>query len=87
MRDSGRAFALNFRSPNLRRAQLAFGAMRAGEWAVMVTLGVVAFRDGRAAAVGLVAALRRALGAAAGGRRRDPGGGRRDRPAGARRDR
>ena len=58
MRDSGRAFALNFRSPNLRRAQLAFGAMWAGEWAVMVTIGVVAFRDGGAAAVGVVATLR-----------------------------
>jgi MFS family permease len=58
MRDSGRAFALNVRTPNLRRAQLAFGAMWAGEWAVMVTIGVVAFRDGGAAAVGVVATLR-----------------------------
>jgi hypothetical protein len=29
-----------------------------GEWAVMVTLGVVAFRDGGSAAVGVVTALR-----------------------------
>ncbi len=42
----------------MRRAQLSFGAMWVGEWAVMVTLAVVAFRDGGAAAVGLVAALR-----------------------------
>jgi len=56
--DSGRAIVMNARSPALRRAQLSFGAMWAGEWAVMVTLGVVAFRDGGAAAVGLVAALR-----------------------------
>jgi hypothetical protein len=32
--------------------------MWAGEWAVMVAIGVVAFRDGGTAAVGLVAALR-----------------------------
>jgi MFS family permease len=44
----------------LRRAQLSFGAMWAGEWAVMVALGVVAFRDGGAAAVGLVTAARMA---------------------------
>ncbi len=56
--DSGRAFVLTVRSPTLRRAQLSFGLMWAGEWAVMVTLGVVAFRDGGAAAVGLVTALR-----------------------------
>jgi Cyclic nucleotide-binding domain/Transmembrane secretion effector len=56
--DSGRAVVLTAQSPTLRRAQLSFGAMWAGEWALMVTLGVVAFRDGGAAAVGLVAALR-----------------------------
>jgi len=58
IRDSARAFGLTVRNPAMRRAQLSFGAMWAGEWAVMVTLGVVAFRDGGAAAVGLVAALR-----------------------------
>src|SRR5215211_2081881 len=60
IRDSSRACALAIRSRNLRRAQLSFGAMWAGEWAVMVTIGVVAFRDGGAAAVGLVALLRMA---------------------------
>src|SRR5215212_4663628 len=60
IRDSSRACALTIRSRNLRRAQLSFGAMWAGEWAVMVTIGVVAFRHGGAAAVGLVALLRMA---------------------------
>src|SRR5215204_5942129 len=45
-------------STTLRRAQLSFGVMWAGEWAVMVALGVVAFRDGGAAAVGVVTAVR-----------------------------
>jgi Cyclic nucleotide-binding domain/Major Facilitator Superfamily len=45
-------------SATLRRAQLSFGVMWAGEWAVTVALGVVAFRDGGAAAVGLVTAAR-----------------------------
>jgi len=58
IRDSSRACALTIRSRNLRRAQLSFGAMWAGEWAVMVTIGVVAFRDGGAAAVGVVGVLR-----------------------------
>ena len=39
---------------------MSFGAMWAGEWAVMVALGVVAFRDGGAAAVGAVTAMRMA---------------------------
>ena len=56
--DSGRALVLTVRSPTLWRAQLSFGVMWAGEWAVMVTLGVVAYRAGGAPAVGLVTALR-----------------------------
>jgi MFS family permease len=48
------------RSGPLRRAQLSFGAMWAGEAAVLVALGVVAFRDGGVAAVGIVTALRMA---------------------------
>jgi hypothetical protein len=55
---SGQALALTWRSPALRRAQLSFGAMWAGEWAVMVTVGVVAFKDAGAAGVGVVAAAR-----------------------------
>jgi MFS family permease len=57
-REAAHACALNLRNPNLRRSQLAFGAIWASEWATMVTLGVVAYRDGGAGAVGLVALLR-----------------------------
>ena len=56
--DAAAACSRNVRSPNLRRAQLAFGSMWAGEWAATVALGVVAFRDGGATAVGLVGLLR-----------------------------
>lgn len=48
------------RSPNLRRAQAAFGMAWTGEWAATVALGVVAFRDGGGAAVGLVGLARMA---------------------------
>jgi hypothetical protein len=58
MSDTGRAIALTVRSASLRRAQLSFALIWAGEWTVMVTLGVVAFRDGGSAAVGVVMALR-----------------------------
>jgi MFS family permease len=47
-------------SGTLRRAQLSFLAMWGAEAAVMVALSVVAFRDGGAAAVGIVTALRMA---------------------------
>ena len=60
------AFATNLRSRDLRRAQLAFGAAWTSEWALTVGLAIVAFRDGGAAAVGLVALLRLAPGAVAG---------------------
>ena len=46
------------RSPNLRRAQLSFGLAWAAEWAVTIAIGILAFRDGGAAAVGLVAMAR-----------------------------
>jgi hypothetical protein len=46
------------RSTPLRRAQLSFGLIWAGEWALTVGLGVFAFRDGGAAAVGAVTAVR-----------------------------
>jgi MFS family permease len=44
----------------LRRAQISFGAMWAGESAFMVSLAVVAFGDGGVAAVGVVTAARMA---------------------------
>lgn len=52
------AFASNARNPNLRRAQLAFFGACTAEWAFTVALGIVAYRDGGAAAVGLVGLLR-----------------------------
>jgi Cyclic nucleotide-binding domain/Major Facilitator Superfamily len=58
MRTRAGALAQVAHSTTLRRAQLSFGVMWAGEWAVMVALGVVAFRDGGAAAVGVVTAVR-----------------------------
>jgi Na+/melibiose symporter-like transporter len=56
--NSAVACSVNLRSPNLRRAQAAFGLIWAGEWAATVAIGVVAFRHGGAAAVGLVAVAR-----------------------------
>jgi hypothetical protein len=47
----------------LRRAQVSFAAMWAGESAFMVALGVVAFRDGGVGAVGLVTGAQMALAA------------------------
>jgi MFS family permease len=51
-----------YRGP-LRRAQISFAAMWAGESAFMVALAVVAFRDGGVAAVGAVTAARMAAAA------------------------
>jgi MFS family permease len=56
--EGGAALASNLRRPDLRRAQLAFGSAYAAEWAFTVALGVVAFRDGGATAVGIVALIR-----------------------------
>ena len=56
--DSARAFAATARNPSLLRAQSAFGAAWTAEWAFTVGLGVVAFRDGGATAVGVVAFVR-----------------------------
>jgi MFS family permease len=57
---SGRAIALTVRNRNLLRVQLSFGAAWTSEWAFIVALSVVAFRDGGATAVGLIAFLRAA---------------------------
>jgi Major Facilitator Superfamily len=61
----GQAAALlqTARTPNLRRAQLSFGAAWTAECAVTVALGVLAFRDGGATGVGLVAMVRMVPGA------------------------
>src|ERR671913_2237015 len=52
------AFASNAVNSNLRRAQLSFLGAWTAEWAFTVALGIVAYRDGGAAALGLVGLLR-----------------------------
>jgi MFS family permease len=54
------AFGSNARNPSLRRAQLSFLGAWTAEWAFTVGLGIVAYRDGGATAVGLVGLLRMA---------------------------
>ena len=54
------AIASNARNPSLRRAQLSFLGAWTAEWAFTVGLGIVAYRDGGATAVGLVGLLRMA---------------------------
>jgi MFS family permease len=54
------AFSSNARNRSLRRAQLSFLGAWTAEWAFTVGLGIVAYRDGGAAAVGLVGLLRMA---------------------------
>lgn len=66
IQEAGTAFAENVRSRDLRRAQLSFGSAWASEWAFTIGLSIVAFRDGGATAVGLVALLRLAPSAVAG---------------------
>jgi hypothetical protein len=58
--ESAHAFSVIARNRNLRRAQLAFGAAWASEWALTVALAIVAVRDGGATAVGVVAFVRMA---------------------------
>src|SRR5215208_831083 len=52
------AFASNAVNDNLRRAQLSYFAAWTAEWAFTVALGIVAYRDGGATALGLVGLLR-----------------------------
>src|ERR671910_1974203 len=56
--EAGAAFTSNWRNPALRRAQLSFLGAWTAEWAFTVALGIVAYRDGGAAALGLVGLLR-----------------------------
>ena len=46
------------RNPNVRRAELAWGAAIAAEWAHFVALGVFAYEEGGAAAVGVAGLVR-----------------------------
>jgi MFS family permease len=57
---TGRALVASARNRNLLRVQLSFGTSWTAEWAFVVALGVVAYRDGGATTVGLVAFLRMA---------------------------
>ncbi|UUZ60837.1 MFS transporter [Nocardioides sp. B-3] len=56
--DAAAAFTSNARNPDLRRAQLSFLGAWTAEWAFTVGLGIVAYRDGGAAALGLIGLLR-----------------------------
>ena len=56
--DAAAAFTSNARNPDLRRAQLAFLGAWTAEWAFTVALGIVAYRHGGAAELGLVGLLR-----------------------------
>lgn len=56
--DAAAAFTSNARNPDLRRAQLGFLGAWTAEWAFTVGLGIVAYRDGGATALGLVGLLR-----------------------------
>lgn len=48
------AFERTLRVPNLRRAQLSFGAAWSSWWVATVAVGILAFHHGGAAAVGIV---------------------------------
>lgn len=49
------------RNPALRKVQLSFAAVWTSDWALTVAVGVIAFRDGGATLVGIIAALRMAV--------------------------
>src|SRR5215207_2415992 len=58
LRAAADAFVSNALNSNLRRAQLSFLGAWTADWAFTVALGIVAYRDGGATAVGLVGLLR-----------------------------
>ena len=55
------ALAVTLRNGDLRRAQSSFAASWTSEWALTVVVGVVAYGEGGAALVGIIAAVRMAL--------------------------
>lgn len=58
LRDSARSFGRVFRNPNIRRIEGAWAASIIAHWAYGIALAVYAYRDGGAAAVGLVGLVR-----------------------------
>jgi MFS family permease len=56
--EAAAAFSSNWRNPNLRRSQLSFLGAWTAEWAFTVALGIVAYNDGGALALGLVGLIR-----------------------------
>jgi MFS family permease len=52
------AFAVAVRNENIRRAELAWGAVIAAEWAHFVAFGVFAYEEGGASAVGIAGLVR-----------------------------
>jgi MFS family permease len=56
--DSARSFGQVFRNPNIRRIEGAWAASILAHWAYGIALAVFAYRDGGAAAVGLVGLVR-----------------------------
>ena len=55
------ALAATMKNGDLRRAQSSFAASWTSEWALTVVVGVIAYGEGGAALVGIIAALRMAL--------------------------
>src|SRR6188508_2716682 len=58
LRESTRAFAEVFRNPNLRRVELSWAGTVCTYWIFIVALGLYAYDQGGATAVGLVGLLR-----------------------------
>ena len=58
LRDSARSFGQVFRNPNIRRIEGAWAASIVAHWSYGIALAVFAYRDGGAAAVGLVGLVR-----------------------------
>ena len=58
LRDTGRSFGRVFRNPNIRRIEGAWAASVIAHWAYGIALAVYAYRDGGAAAVGLIGLVR-----------------------------
>ena len=58
LRDTRRSFGRVFRNPNIRRIEGAWAASVMAHWSYGIALAVFAYRDGGAAAVGLIGLVR-----------------------------